>query len=101
MYHFIDPALGAHVFAHQDPRKDGFDGHVDEGVALVIPKGLNDWQDGDERPGPRLGLSTANPKEYRVFKFERECREQGFQLLGGVWSQVNKWRPKNRPRGAK
>ena len=84
MFLVKDRRLGMdnYVFTNQDPRSEGFQGDVVEGVALDYD--MNDihlWPQGQPRPNPQLGRDPKKPKHYQVFKFPDDLQAAGFELV--------------------
>ncbi len=91
MYHVIAPRTSHHIFTFDDPRKDVFDGAVQERVSLVYPEDVHDWPYGDARPDVCLGVSSADECRYQVFKTTEECRRAGFRPLGPNFGIFASW----------
>ena len=81
-----DAKLDYFVFTDTDPREDGFEGFVEVDVSIQERPGHHDWPLGAAQPRPVLGVSTSDPKAYRVFSSEQECRQEGFRVLGMNWT---------------
>jgi hypothetical protein len=91
MFHVIAPRSLYHVFTYDDPRKDGFDGEIQEDVSLEEPRNVHDWPDGEARPEACLGDSLDDERRYRVFKSADDCRRAGFRLLGSNYLYFQSW----------
>ena len=94
MYHVLDPRTSHHVFTFDDPRQNGFDGHVQEDVNLLEPEDVFDWPDGAPKPDVCLGVSHNNARQYQVFKTTIKCHNSGFRLLGPNYIYVVSWAKK-------
>jgi|GEM_PF-6417490 len=68
------------LFLESDPRQDGFDGEVKEGVTLE-DRLSNDFPDGGTMPTHYLGISRDNNNEYRVFGSVNDCYGAGFRHI--------------------
>ena len=81
MFFVRDPSLlGVCIFTHGDPRRDGYTGPLEEGVTLEYDmSGVSVWRDGERRPCQALGVSTSDPRAYRVFKYEDEVAQAGYR----------------------
>jgi len=71
------------VFTDDEPRGDGFDGTVIEGVSLEYETESPEWRDGEASSEECLGRHPDEPKEYRVFRSNLLCRESGFFPVRG------------------
>ncbi len=87
-----------YVFTQIDPRKDGFEGEVTDGVELDYESGdIYSWPDGEDRPNLVLGRDPVNPKHYKVFKYPKSLQKSGFDrvhfnapLIAHDWSDYRK-----------
>jgi len=85
---FLVKDAETYVFTNRDPREDGFDGKVQEGVTIEILRDLHQWPEGAAGPEPCLGASGLNESCYKVFKYPQECQKAGFRSLGFNIPQV-------------
>jgi hypothetical protein len=64
---------------------------VNEGAWVEIPGDLSQWPEGTDAPEQTLCRSTADPKVYRLFKYDREIDRSQFiptgMAYGGVYSR--------------
>ena len=61
--------MDRYIFTWKDPRDDGYDGDVIEGVDLKYDLiEVHRWPEGQPRPDPQLGRDPSNKKNYKVFK---------------------------------
>ena len=84
MFLAIDRRLGMdnYVFTQTDPRTEGYEGDVIDGVSLDYDmNAIHHWPDGQPHPNPQLGRDPKNPKHYVVFKCPDELRAAGFKFV--------------------
>jgi hypothetical protein len=84
MFLVKDRRFGAdrYVFTHTDPHSDGYSGDVLAGVTLEYDmNAIFLWPDGEPQPNPQLGRDPKHPKRYKVFKFPKELRAAGYELV--------------------
>ena len=79
------------VFLAENPHYQGFTGDVEMDVTFIEPDDLNIWIEAREIPEPCVGRSPMDPKEYRAFKNQQECREAGYEFLGTSFLQSANW----------
>jgi hypothetical protein len=92
MYYLThDQENQCYVFTAEDPRKDGFDGPVQEGVRLEVPDNLQHFPPGVTAPHPCLAVSETDPRHYRVFKYRNECRPAGFRPVTLLYDVEPTW----------
>jgi hypothetical protein len=72
------------IFTYTDPRADGFTGDVEAGVTLEEADDVHHWPDGADSPGVCLGVSPDDPKVFKVFKYDRDRRNAGYESVGGT-----------------
>jgi hypothetical protein len=53
-----------------------------EDVQLSVEPNLSLWPEGADRPQARLCISIDDPKDFRVFKYEREIDRSQFKPTG-------------------
>ena len=99
-------AVPIHALSHlalimEDPRQNGYDGPVEK-VDVQFPddvSALNDfyaWPKESDAPEPCLGRDPDDPSRYKVFRSDRERRNEGFGScvpnfsIHGTWSEVAK-----------
>jgi hypothetical protein len=79
------------VFLEEDPRDDGFDGEVFEGVNF---EGLA-LEETSRWPGqPELdvvGYSPEAPMKYKQFRSSQDCAEQGYTVVEGTPVVYGRW----------
>jgi len=70
------------LFFWTDPKDEGYQGTVDEGVFLHYDQDfVHTWPyDGTPRPSACIGRDPTNPKSYRVFRSEDEMKVAGYQF---------------------
>ncbi len=93
MYLVKDERYGATylVFTWEDPRREGYRGQVSEGVSLDYNLGADVWPDGHERPELCVGRAPDNPNHFKVFRYGKDLREQGYQPVPGTAVVIGSW----------
>lgn len=80
------------VFTWEDPRSEGYQGQVIEGVCLDYDmEAVHDWPDGHERPQACVGRSSDNPNHYKVFRYSRDLRKEGYEPVPGSAVVFSSW----------
>lgn len=80
------------VFTGEDPRKDGYTGHVIEGVRLDYDmEQVHSWPDGHARPEASVGRAPDDSKHYKVFKYIRDRQAAGYQQVTGTPVVFGSW----------
>jgi hypothetical protein len=80
------------VFTWQDPRQDGFQEPVVEGVTLDYDmEHVHRWPEGHARPEECAGRDPQNPSHYKVFKYNDELRQEGYQPVAGKVMVFGRW----------
>lgn len=96
MFLATDRRYGAtyRVFTVEDPRKNGFNADLIEGVSLDYDlETVHRWPDGDPQPEACLGRAKDDPKQYKVFRYCSDCDAAGYErvpgtpLVFGAWSE--------------
>lgn len=81
------------VFTWEDPRKSGYKGTVTEGVNLDYDmETVHSWPDGEEAPEPTVGRDPKRPKDYKVFKYERDREKEGYLPITGEAVVFGSWK---------
>lgn len=91
MYQVIAPETLHYIFTSDDPRKDGFDGPIQQDVILTQPEDVGDWPPGADSPDTCLGVSLDDEHRYQVFKTTDECCRAGFRPLGPNYGIYESW----------
>jgi hypothetical protein len=94
MFRVEDRHLGAvnQVFTWENPRKDGWQGDVEEGVTLDYDMdAVHEWPDGAPRPEACLGRCPGNPTHYKVFKYQQLLQGAGYQPVQGTTLVFGSW----------
>lgn len=86
-----DPQTGVSVFCEEDPRRDGFDGPIQEVELETAPSGEG-WTGGTPQPQRYLGQDPHRPSRYRVFPAARDCGNAEFMSQGTAFRVVRNWR---------
>jgi hypothetical protein len=55
---------------------------VEEGVDLDLASGYDVWHEGSPCPEQVVGVSTSDPKLYKVFKYSRDMNPDDFKSTG-------------------
>ncbi len=85
------------VFTPSDPRKDGYQGIVEEDVDLDYDMlEVHQWPSGHPRPEVCVGRDPVNPKHYKVFKYSNQLRSAGYQSVDGMLVTPGDWARYNR-----
>lgn len=92
MFLSVDPVTRFHVFTEQDPRQDGFDGDVEQGVRLDEIQTLDNPALDATLGDPCLGRSPTDDKHFRVFLSVKDCRAEGFQYIAQIYGKYESWR---------
>jgi hypothetical protein len=73
------------VFTFRDPRKEGCEETVTEGVRLDYDaEAVHSWPDGQSRPEVCVGRNRSDPKQYKVFKYSSELQAEGYDPVPGT-----------------
>jgi hypothetical protein len=94
VYLIRDDMTGGHILTH-DPSSKEYEGFVAEIGHLELPAGVGSlidlyrWRDGSPHPTPILGLDRRNENCYKVFQCERDCRSNGYEILGSNFHYVD------------
>lgn len=85
MFRVEDRSVGGsvrQVFLHTNPKKQGYEGPVEDGVHLDYDMNhIHSWPYGEFRPTPCLARDPKNPKNYKVFKNEDERERAGYEFV--------------------
>lgn len=82
---------GRHLFFHEDPKADGYDGKVIEvDLEYDIDK-LSLWPEGTPRPVQWLGKSNEN--NFKVFASAEKCAMERYTLIGPQVNVLRSWNP--------
>ncbi len=80
------------VFTWEDPRTDGYNGSVVEGVTLDYDmQEVHVWAPGQDRPEACLGRSPDDPKHYKVFRYSSDLHEAGYEAMPGNFALFKSW----------
>ncbi len=80
------------VFTQEDPKKIGCALDFDEGVSLDYDMdAVHSWPEGTDAPEVCVGQDPNDPKHYKVFKYEKDCRGEGYHLIPGTPLVFGSW----------
>ncbi len=91
MYLVIDSATRCYVFLESDPRDDGYEGDVIEGVTLDTQVSEESGEVDATAQVPCLGRDKTKPNAFKVFSCTKDCRQAGFEPAGGVFGVFDDW----------
>jgi hypothetical protein len=74
------------VFTARDPRIDGYNGKVNEGVTLDYDvEAISTCPDGQEEPKVCVGRSRDNPNHYKVLKYRKDRKlDTAYEPIEGI-----------------
>jgi hypothetical protein len=80
------------VFTIEDPRLEGYEGPLEEGVSLDSNgEDVFTPQFGEEPPAACLGRDPADPGRYRLLRSPAERDEGGYEPVSGLPVVLRRW----------
>jgi len=91
MFLVIDNTTRCHVFLENDPRDDGYEGDLQEGVTLETGAATTADEVDSTAQVPCLGRAKQDPSKFQVFSCTKDCRQAGYEPTGGVYGVFENW----------
>ena len=90
MYLVVVPERVSHVFSVEDPRGAGCTRPVIDNVGLDGEE-FYDWPDGAVATEECLGVHPEQPRRFRLFRSDRNCREAGYAVVNSTCTVLPSW----------
>lgn len=79
---YVEESSGVTMYSENDPRENGFDGEVVEGIQLEYDElTIHEWQSGTKCPEPCVGIDKNDDSRHCVFRFKADCLAAGYRFL--------------------